>query len=133
MAQDKRLLIKVYEDPRTGFGSIAQTLQAARNRVREEELKGEDGLPLRITREDVKEYRRSGSPSEGQFRSAEPMHQLQVDLADMTSFASLMFILAFLQMGGLPSNFFSNLILYKPEAYLYWLHCAQNPGVLEAC
>ena len=82
MADARRRTIKaVYEDPRTGFGSIAQTLQQAQ--VRDPSIsRGEvkaflDGLRLNQDR-----------PQRGynSFVPLEPMNQLQVDLADMKAF-----------------------------------------------
>ena len=83
MAAARQLLIKqVYEDPRRGFGSTADTLRQARqqdpNVSREDVKRFMDGL---VTRED--------RPQRGynSYVPPEPMHQLQVDLADMGSFA----------------------------------------------
>ena len=83
MAAERQSTIKqVYEDPRTGFGNLAETLKLARQRdpniTREDVKKFLDGL---ITRED--------RPQRGynSYVPPEPMHQLQVDLADMGSFA----------------------------------------------
>ena len=84
MADARRRTIKaVYEDPRTGFGSIAQTLQQAQ--VRDPSIsRGEvkaflDGLRVNQDR-----------PQRGynSFVPLEPMNQLQVDLADMRAFAA---------------------------------------------
>ena len=80
MADARRRTIKaVYEDPRTGFGSIAQTLQQAQ--VRDPS----------ISREEVKAFldglRVNQDPQRGySFVPLEPMNQLQVDLADMKAF-----------------------------------------------
>ena len=66
MADARRRTIKaVYEDPRTGFGSIAQTLRQAQ--VRDPSLRGVSGRP----------------PDR---REACLLNQLQVDLADMKAF-----------------------------------------------
>ena len=82
MADARRRTIKaVYEDPRTGFGSIAQTLQQAQVRdpsVSRGEVKAFlDGLRVNQDR-----------PQRGynSFVPLEPMNQLQVDLADMKAF-----------------------------------------------
>ena len=82
MADARRRTIKaVYEDPRTGFGSIAQTLQQAQVRdpsISREEVKAFlDGLRVSQDR-----------PQRGynSFVPLEPMNQLQVDLADMKAF-----------------------------------------------
>ena len=82
MADARRRTIKaVYEDPRTGFGSIAQTLQQAQVRdpsISREEVKAFlDGLRVNQDR-----------PQKGynSFVPLEPMNQLQVDLADMKAF-----------------------------------------------
>ena len=79
MADARRRTIKaVYEDPHTGFGSIAQTLQQAQVRdpsiCREEVKAFLDGLRVNQDR-----------PQRG-FVPLEPMNQLQVDLADMKAF-----------------------------------------------
>ena len=81
MADARRRTIKAVEDPRTGFGSIAQTLQQAQ--VRDPSIsRGEvkaflDGLRVNQDR-----------PQRGynSFVPLEPMNQLQVDLADMRAF-----------------------------------------------
>ena len=82
MADARRQTIKaVYEDPRTGFGSIAQTLRQAQVRdpsISREEVKAFlDGLRVNQDR-----------PQRGHnsFVPLEPMNQLQVDLADMKAF-----------------------------------------------
>ena len=82
MADARRRTIKaVYEDPRTGFGSIAQTLQQAQVRdpsISREEVKAFlDGLRVNQDR-----------PQRGynSFVPLEPMNQLQVDLADTKAF-----------------------------------------------
>ena len=82
MADARRRTIKaVYEDPRTGFGSIAQTLQQAQ--VRDPSIsRGEvkaflDGLRVN------QDWPQRGYNS---FVPLEPMSQLQVDLADMKAF-----------------------------------------------
>ena len=83
MAATRQNIIKeVYENPRTGFGSQAETLRQARMR------------DPTITRQDVKTFMdglitREDRPQRGynSYVPPEPMHQLQVDLADMGSFA----------------------------------------------
>ena len=83
MAEARANIIKqVYENPRTGFGNQAETLRQARLQ------------DPRITREDVKRFMnslitREDRPQRGynSYVPPEPMHQLQVDLADMSSFA----------------------------------------------
>ena len=81
MADARRRTIKaVYDDPRTGFGSIAQTLQQAQ--VRDPS----------ISRGEVKAFleglRNQDRPQRGHnsFVPLGPMNQLQVDLADMRPF-----------------------------------------------
>ena len=78
----QNIIKQVYEDPRTGFGNIADTLRQARAR------------DPRITRQDVKSFMdglvtREDRPQRGynSYVPPEPMHQLQVDLADMGTFA----------------------------------------------
>ena len=83
MAAARQNIIKqVYENPRTGFGNQADTLRQARAR------------DPNITRQDVKTFMdglitREDRPQRGynSYVPPEPMHQLQVDLADMGSFA----------------------------------------------
>ena len=82
MADARRRTIKaVYEDPHTGFGSIAQTLQQAQ--VRDPSIsRGEvkaflDGLWVN------QDWPQRGYNS---FVPLGPMNQLQVDLADMKAF-----------------------------------------------
>ena len=82
MAEARRQTIKaVYEDPRAGFGGIAQTLRQAQARdpsiIREEVKAFLDGLRVNQDR-----------PQRGynSFVPLEPMNQLQVDLADMNAF-----------------------------------------------
>ena len=74
---------RVYENPQSGFGSIADTLRQARRADRS------------IRRSDVVAFMqtvkaREDRPQRGfnSFVPAEPMHQLQVDLADMTVFSN---------------------------------------------
>ena len=78
MADARRQTIKaVYEDPRTGFGSIAQTLRQAQAR------------DPSISREEVKAFLdglRVNQDRPQSFVPLEPMNQLQVDLADMKAF-----------------------------------------------
>lgn len=71
----QNIIKQVYEDPRTGFGNIADTLRQARAR------------DPRITRQDVKSFMdglvtREDRPQRGynSYVPPEPMHQLQVDL-----------------------------------------------------
>jgi hypothetical protein len=83
MAEQRRNIIKeVYENPRTGFGNLAETLRLARQRE------------PRITRDEVRSFLdslvvREDRPQRkyNSFVPYQPMHQLQVDLADMTAFA----------------------------------------------
>ena len=84
MAAARQALIKrIYEDPRNGFGSIADTLKQARQQ------------DPAITRGDVVQFMetvktREDRPQRGynSFVPTEPMHQLQVDLADMSVFSA---------------------------------------------
>ena len=84
MAAARQAVIKqVYENPQIGFGSIADTLRQARR------------VDPTIRRSDVVAFMetvktREDRPQRGynSFVSTEPMHQLQVDLADMSVFAS---------------------------------------------
>ena len=84
MAAARQALIKrIYEDPRNGFGSIADTLRQARQQ------------DPAITRGDVVQFMetvktREDRPQRGynSFVPTEPMHQLQVDLADMSVFSA---------------------------------------------
>ena len=84
MAAARQALIKrIYEDPRNGFGSIADTLRQARQQ------------DPAITRSDVVQFMetvktREDRPQRGynSFVPTEPMHQLQVDLADMSVFSA---------------------------------------------
>ena len=71
MAARRRTIKAVYEDPRTGFGSIAQTLQQAQVRNPNEVKAFLDGLQDRPQR------------GYNSFVPLEAMNQLQVDLADM--------------------------------------------------
>ena len=71
MADACRRTIKAVYEPRTGFGSIAQTLRQAQAR------------DPSISREEVKAFPQRGYNS---FVPLEPMNQLQVDLADMKAF-----------------------------------------------
>ena len=84
MAAARQNIIKqVYEDPRNGFGSIADTLRQARARdptiSRGDVMRFMEGLKVREDR-----------PQRGynSYIPVEPMHQLQVDLADMSVFGS---------------------------------------------
>ena len=75
MADARRRTIKaVYKDPRTGFGSIAQTLQQAQ--VRDPS----------ISREEVKSPPGEPGPVAERLQQLRAMNQLQVDLADMKAF-----------------------------------------------
>ena len=84
MAAARQALIKrIYEDPRNGFGGIADTLRQARQQ------------DPAITRGDVVQFMetvktREDRPQRGynSFVPTEPMHQLQVDLADMSVFSA---------------------------------------------
>ena len=84
MAARRQVVIKqVYEDPRNGFGSIADTLRQARAR------------DPSISRADVVRFMegvkaREDRPQRGynSYVPVEPMHQLQVDLADMNVFST---------------------------------------------
>ena len=83
MAAARQAVIKqVHENPRTGFGNLADTLRQARQQ------------DPNITRQDVKRFMDGLVTSEDRpqrgynsYVPPEPMHQLQVDLADMGSFA----------------------------------------------
>ena len=84
MADAKRAIIKdVYNNPRTGFGSIADTLRQAR--LRDRNIKRSDVTSFLET---VKQ--REDRPQRGYNRyvPVEPMHQVQVDLADMSVFST---------------------------------------------
>ena len=77
----RRAVEEAYTDPRTGLGSMANTLKAARLQN-----------PF-VTREDVKAYfetlrDRQDRPQRGynSFVPQEPMHEVQVDLAFMSAF-----------------------------------------------
>ena len=77
-AARRRIVEQVYRDPRTGFGSIASTLKAARARN-----------PF-VSRDEVKQFfetlrDRQDRPQRGynSFVPQEPMHEVQVDLAFM--------------------------------------------------
>ena len=84
MAEARQNVIRqVYEDPREGFGSIADTLRLARRR------------DPSIRRADVQRFMqglrvREDRPQRGynSYVPTEPMHQLQVDLADMSVFST---------------------------------------------
>ena len=84
MAERRQGIIKqVYEDPRTGFASIAETLRQAKAR------------DPSIRRGDVAKFMegvkaREDRPQRGynNYVPVEPMHQLQVDLADMSVVSS---------------------------------------------
>ena len=84
MADARQQTIKaVYEDPRTGFGSIDLTWRLARARDRT------------ITRQEVASYINGlrvqrDRPQRGynSYVPPLPMHQLQIDLADMKAFWS---------------------------------------------
>ena len=80
-AARRRIVEQVYRDPRTGFGSIASTLKAARARN-----------PF-VSRDEVKQFfetlrDRQDRPQRGynSFVPQEPMHEVQVDLAFMQNF-----------------------------------------------
>ena len=80
-AARRRIIEEVYRDPRTGFGSIANTLKAAKDRN-----------PF-VTRKEVKDFletlrERQDRPQRGynSFVPQEPMHEVQVDLAYMQAF-----------------------------------------------
>ena len=84
MADAKRAIIKdVYNNPRTGFGSIADTLRQAR--LRDRNIKRSDVTSFLET---VKQ--REDRPQRGynSYVPVEPMHQVQVDLADMSVFST---------------------------------------------
>ena len=81
-AARRRIVEQVYRDPRTGFGSIANTLKAAKARN-----------PF-VSRYEVKQFfetlriDRIGLDQRGynSFVPQEPMHEVQVDLAFMQNF-----------------------------------------------
>ena len=80
-AARRRIVKQVYRDPRTGFGSIANTLKAAKARN-----------PF-VSRDEVKQFfetlrDRQDRPQRGynSFVPQEPMHEVQVDLAFMQNF-----------------------------------------------
>ena len=82
-AARRRIIEEVYLNPRTGFGSIADTLKAAKERN-----------PF-VTRDEVKRYfeslaDRQDRPQRGSnsFVPQEPMHEVQVDLAFMQAFGA---------------------------------------------
>ena len=84
MAENRQNIIKqIYEDPRNGFGSIADTLRQARARdptiSRADVVRFMEGLKVREDR-----------PQRGynSYVPVEPMHQVQVDLADMNVFST---------------------------------------------
>ena len=82
-ARRQNSIKEVYEDPRNGFGSIADTLRQARSRdptiSRGDVMMFMEGLKVREDR-----------PQRGynSYVPVEPMHQLQVDLADMSVFSN---------------------------------------------
>ena len=84
MAERRQNIIKqVYEDPRNGFGSIVDTLRQARAR------------DPTISRGDVVSFKKKLKVREDRLQRGynsyvpvEPMHQLQVDLADMSVFST---------------------------------------------
>ena len=76
-----RIIEEVYRDPQTGFGSMANTLKAAKARN-----------PF-VTRDEVRRFfetlrDRQDRPQRGynSFVPQEPMHEVQVDLAFMSAF-----------------------------------------------
>ena len=78
-ARRQNIIKEVYEDPRNGFGSIADTLRQAKSK------------DPAISRGDVVSFMdklkiREDRPQRGynSYVPVEPMHQLQVDLADMS-------------------------------------------------
>ena len=80
-AERQRIIKDVYLDPRSGFGSIASTLKAAKERN-----------PF-VKRSEVKDFfetlrERQDRPQRGynSFVPQEPMHEVQVDPAFMSSF-----------------------------------------------
>ena len=80
-AERQRIIKDVYLDPRSGFGSVASTLKAAKERN-----------PF-VKRSEVKDFfetlrERQDRPQRGynSFVPQEPMHEVQVDLAFMSSF-----------------------------------------------
>ena len=80
-AARRRIIEEAYLNPRTGFGSIADTLKAAKERN-----------PF-VTRDEVTRYfetlrDRQDRPQRGynSFVPQEPMHEVQVDLAFMSNF-----------------------------------------------
>ena len=83
-AEARRQVIReAYENPNTGFGNQEETLRQARLQDR------------RVTKQDVHEFFerlkvREDRPQRGynSFVPPEPMHQVQVDLADMGTFGS---------------------------------------------
>ena len=80
-AERQRIIKDVYLDPRSGFGSIVSTLKAAKERnpfVKQSEVK--DFFETLRERQD--------RPQRGynSFVPQEPMHEVQVDLAFMSSF-----------------------------------------------
>ena len=81
-ARRQEIIKHVYEDPRTGFGNLEQTLRRAR---------AED---VSISRGEVRQFlssliAREDRPEKGynSFVPRQPMCQLQADLADMSVFA----------------------------------------------
>ena len=82
-AARQNVIRQVYEESREGFGSIADTLRLARRR------------DPSIRRADVQRFMqglrvREDRPQRGynSYVPTEPMHQLQVDLADMSVFST---------------------------------------------
>ena len=80
VAARQGIIRRVYENAQPGFGSIADTLRQARLQ------------DAAISRSDVVTFMegvkaREDRPQRG-YNSYEPLHQLQVDLADMSVFSS---------------------------------------------
>ena len=81
-ARRQQIIKRVYEDPRTGFGNLEQTLRRARAK------------DVSISRGEVRQFlssliAREDRPEKGynSFVPRQPMFQLQADLADMSVFA----------------------------------------------
>ena len=83
VAARQNIIKRVYENPQTGFGSIADTLRQAR--LQDASIRRND---VETFTEGVKS--REDRPQRGysSYVPVEPMHQLQVDLADMTVFSN---------------------------------------------
>ena len=82
-ARRQNIIKEVYEDARNGFGSIADTLRQAKSK------------DPTISRADVVSFMdklkvREDRPQRGYncYVPVEPVHQLQVDLADMSVFSA---------------------------------------------